>query len=82
MLAGQSLGRTVVRLRQTHAGIPVLAGEMNVHVDDDGGVIAAMGEMLPDPDLDTTPAIVAAVARGTALATVPSLRGHDRPRGS
>jgi len=70
-------GRTVVRLQQLHAGIPVVAGEMNVQIDDGGGVIAAMGEMLPDLALDTTPAIAAAVARAIAVATAAAAHGVD-----
>ncbi|MFQ5812711.1 MAG: M4 family metallopeptidase [Anaerolineae bacterium] len=63
-------GRTFVRFQQVYNGTPVLGGELIVQMDASKNVVSANGEVLPDLDLDTTPAISAKTARETALAKV------------
>ena len=61
-------GNNTVRFQQTYKGIPVLAGEMIVHMDSGKNVLSAMGEILPGIDLDTNPLIDEAAAVQSALA--------------
>ncbi|MFZ5881379.1 MAG: M4 family metallopeptidase [Chloroflexota bacterium] len=60
-------GSGAVRFQQTHRGIPVLAGEMIVHLDSARNVLSANGEILPNLDLEVTPVVDAAAAARTAL---------------
>jgi Zn-dependent metalloprotease len=49
------LGWRHERFEQSWRGVPVYAGELRVHLDDDGRVRSANGTFVPDLDLDTTP---------------------------
>ncbi|HEX8103539.1 MAG TPA: M4 family metallopeptidase [Solirubrobacteraceae bacterium] len=72
-------GRSSVRLRQTHRGVPVLSGELIVNLDADGNVLSASGEASPDLDVDTRPRTTPAAARDTALAA--TAQSHGVPAG-
>ncbi len=61
-------GNNTVRFQQTYKGIPVLAGEMIVHMDSGKNVLSASGEMLPNIQLDINPLIDKAAAIQSALA--------------
>jgi len=63
-------GRSFVRFRQMHRGVPVLGGELIVQLDADQRIVAATGEILPDLELETTPTIDAQTARLIALTKV------------
>ena len=69
-------GNNTVRFQQTYQGIPVLAGEMIIHMDSGKNVLSAMGEILPGIDLDINPLIDEAAAVQTALAV--TAEGRDR----
>ena len=56
-----------VRFQQVHQGVPVLAGELIVHVDQQRNILSANGELLPSLKLDVTPRIDAATAQTNAL---------------
>ncbi len=68
-------GTSTVRFQQTYKGIPVLAGEMVVHMDSQKNVLSASGEILPNIDLDVTPVIDEATAIQTALEMVAKENG-------
>ncbi len=74
--AGQR-GQASTRFRQTHRGVPVLAGELIVVTDEDNHVLTAAGEVLPDLDVDVTPGIDSASASGEARQLVAKERGVD-----
>jgi Zn-dependent metalloprotease len=60
------LGQTHVEFKQRHAGVPVFSGQLRVHQDAAGHVLAANGDFYPIPEkLNVRPAITAdaAVAR-------------------
>ena len=64
-------GRSVVRYQQTYQDVPVLAGELIVQMKGvDNAVLAVNGEVLPDIDLDVSPAVSTETARTTALGVV------------
>ncbi|MFN8634513.1 MAG: M4 family metallopeptidase [Chloroflexota bacterium] len=63
-------GRSIVRFAQQYSGIPVFAGEVIVHLDKGQNVQAAIGELLPDIAVDTTPQVSTAEAKATARAVV------------
>lgn len=60
-------GASTVRFQQTYHGVPILAGEMIVHMDAAKNVISASGDILPDINLDVTPAVNETDAIQTAL---------------
>jgi bacillolysin len=62
--------RSVVRFQQTHRGVPIVGAELIVHLDGARNVLAAAGEMLPEPAVNTTSRVDAAAALQTALAVV------------
>ena len=68
-------GNNTVRFQQTYQGIPVLAGEMIIHMDSGKNVLSAMGEILPGIDLDINPLIDEAAAVQTALAVTAKENG-------
>ncbi len=70
--------RTVVRLQQRHDGVPVLAGELVVHLDSVNNILAVAGETLPSMALSTAPAIDGATAVESALDLVAAGYGTDR----
>ncbi len=61
-------GSYTARYQQVYQGVPVLAGELVMRMDSDGGVFSVAGEILPDFQLDIVPDISAAQAREMALA--------------
>jgi Zn-dependent metalloprotease len=63
-------GRTVLRYQQLFQGVPVLAGELIVHLDVKGNVLSVNGETLAINGLNTSPAIDAATAEANALDSV------------
>ena len=68
-------GRSVVRFRQTHRGVPVIAGELIVHVDGGRNIRAVAGRTLPGIDLDPTPAITPQQAAQSAIDVVAKTYG-------
>lgn len=68
-------GRTYLRFQQQHAGVPVFGGELIVQLDAAQAVEVVIGEVQPDLDLATTPAIGAAAAAQTALAATAAAHG-------
>lgn len=60
------LGQSHVRMTQTWRGIPVLGGELIVHVDADG-LLGINGRFVPGIDLPATPALAPNEAAGAAL---------------
>ena len=63
-------GTNTVRYQQLYHGIPVLAGELIVHMDSGKNVLTASGEILPGIDLDVTPVIDGVSAAEIALQSV------------
>ena len=63
-------GRSVVKFKQMHQGLPVIGGEMIVHMDRQKNVRSVNGELSPDINVDITPLISAASAESMALARV------------
>ena len=62
-------GASTVRFQQTYHGVPILAGEMIVHMDAAKNVLSASGDILPDINLDVAPAVNKTDAIQTALVT-------------
>ncbi|MBI5825075.1 MAG: M4 family metallopeptidase [Chloroflexi bacterium] len=60
-------GASAVRFQQTYHGVPILAGEMIVHMDSANNVLSASGDILPNIELDTTPMVDEATSIQTAL---------------
>jgi Zn-dependent metalloprotease len=73
-------GRSIVRFRQQHNGVPVFAGEVVVHLDRALNVQVAIGELLPEIAASTTPTVGAGRARDTAVAVVARERQVDGAR--
>ena len=69
--------RSVVRFQQTHNGVPVIGGELLVHVDDAHNVLAVAGKTLPETTIGIVPSIAAATAARNAIATVGKAHGLD-----
>ena len=67
-------GRATVRFQQTHKGVPVLAGELNVDLDQARNVLAVGGEARPGLNLDVSPGIGAGGARRQAVAAISKQR--------
>lgn len=63
-------GSSMVRFQQVFAGIPVLAGELIVNLDEKKAVLSASGEILPRPRVDPAPGVDAQTARQTALGVI------------
>lgn len=63
-------GGTSIRYRQVHDGIPVIAGELVVNLDNNNALLSMNGEISPEPELDTKPSVGAAESWATALAAV------------
>ena len=70
-------GRSVVRFRQTHQGVPVIAGELIVHVDDQRNILSVAGETLPYPAVDMNPTVSADQAAQTAIEVVANTYNTD-----
>ena len=56
-----------VRFQQRYEGLPVIAGQVAVQVDDSGNVVSATGEASPQLDIPVASAISAEQASATAL---------------
>jgi bacillolysin len=63
-------GQIYARYQQIHQGIPVLGGELIVSLSQDQTVTGAIGEALPNLDLDPTPKIMPEQAVQAALESV------------
>ena len=70
-------GRSVIRFRQTHRGVPVMAAELIVHVDSGRNIRAVAGRAAPGLDVDTTPLVVPQDAAHSAVAVVAETYGLD-----
>lgn len=73
-------GRAVVRLRQVHAGIPVLGGELVLNLDRSGNLLSAGGETSPAPDLSVVPSLARAAARRIAVGRAARAHGVSPTR--
>lgn len=51
------LGMADLRVQQLHRGVPVFGAEALVHLDETGALVALTDNLLPDLDVDTTPAV-------------------------
>jgi Zn-dependent metalloprotease len=60
-------GRSFVKFRQVYNGIPVIAGELVVQMDSKKNIKSVNGEISPDPQLDTIPAVDSINAEEKAL---------------
>ncbi|MSW96551.1 MAG: hypothetical protein F2796_07110, partial [Actinobacteria bacterium] len=69
-------GHTVVRLQESHGGVPVIGGEAVVLVDAQGRVAAASSEVLPGAAPDTTPRLTGEQAQAVALRALTRELGH------
>jgi len=66
--AGQT--GTTVRYQQVYQGVPVLAGELIIHTDDQARLLSISGEIAPDLSLSVEPEKDAGTARANALKSV------------
>jgi Zn-dependent metalloprotease len=67
-----------VKFRQVYNGIPVIAGELVVNLDQKKNVRSVNGEVSPDISISTTPAFSAKDAKAKALALVSKKHGIDK----
>lgn len=65
-------GRRVMRYQQTYEGVPVIAGDLVLQMND-GGLISLSGKASPALNLSTTPSISADQAKATAIALAAKL---------
>ncbi|MEO5888088.1 MAG: M4 family metallopeptidase, partial [Anaerolineales bacterium] len=70
-------GQHVVRFQQVYRGVPILAGELIVNMNETGDLLSMSGEVSPDLTLDTRPAIQAQAARKAALEEIAQLHNVD-----
>ena len=63
-------GRSTVRFQQVYQNIPVLGGEINLNLDAQGNLLAAIGEVAPDLALNVKPTADPKVAQQRARETV------------
>src|SRR4026209_1999640 len=70
-------GQDVVHFQQEYMGVPILAGELIVNLNEAGDLLSMSGEVSPDLMLDTRPAIKAQAARKTALDEIAKLHKVD-----
>jgi bacillolysin len=70
-------GNTVIRFQQLYRNVPVLGGEIILYMDENSNLIAAIGELLPELTLDTSPRISADSAR--KLARLMMVRWYGYP---
>jgi Zn-dependent metalloprotease len=69
--------RSVVRLKQMHRGVPVVGGELIVHLDANNDIVALAGRTLPDVDIQTVASVPAATAAATAVRAMAKTHGVD-----
>ena len=70
-------GRTIIRFQQLYEAVPILGGELIVHLDAGNNVLAVTGKTGPNPGISTTPSVSAATARQEALLAVAKSYGLD-----
>jgi Zn-dependent metalloprotease len=76
--AGGGAGeRSSVRYQQMYQGVPILAGELIVNTDPQGGLLSINGEISPGLSLSTKPTLSAAAARTIAQGAVAKGYGID-----
>ncbi len=63
-------GRQSTRFQQLHRGIPVMAGELIVNGDEQGGLLSISGEIAPDLDVDVQATMSSGAARNAGLEAV------------
>lgn len=68
-------GRSFVRFQQLYQDVPVIGGELIVQLNTDFDIVSANGEIMPDLNLNITPAISAEEAHQSALVKVASNYG-------
>jgi len=60
-------GNDIVHFQQEYNGIPVIAGELIVNMNNNGELLSTSGEVSSDLTLDTNPSIQAQTAKSTTL---------------
>ena len=70
--------RSFVRFQQTHRGVPIVGGELNIHLDEKNNVLFAGGKTLSTIRLNIAPAVDAAAAVDAALDAVAKSHAVDR----
>lgn len=70
-------GGGVVRFQQMVQGIPVLGGEFYVHTTVKNDILVAGGEILPNPEVQTTPTFPPEDARQRAIESVARKHGLE-----
>ena len=70
-------GGVNVVYHQVVDAVPVVGGELRVQVDADGNVRSAIGELAPDADVPTTPAITADTAAAAAVRAIAATESID-----
>ena len=63
-------GDEVNRYQQTYQGVPVLAGELIVNMNQNGDLLSISGEVSQNPVLDTNPVIASDEASQSALGSI------------
>lgn len=63
-------GRSIARYQQTHRGLPVIGGEINVNLASNNGLLSINGEISPGLTLPTQAAITMQQAKDKALNAV------------
>ncbi len=72
VMSTRSVGgnRSTTRYQQTYQGVPILAAELIINLDDNGRLLSMNGEVSPELSLNTTPSISSENARETALGVI------------
>lgn len=70
-------GGATIRYQQVSGGVPVLAGELAVQVNQQGDVLSALGELQPGLSVSTTANVAAADATATAVEATATAHGAD-----
>ena len=68
-------GRTVVRYRQVHDGVPIFGADLVVNTDRDGALLAMSAKISPEPTVDTVPTLTPDEAQQLA---VPAIAKYHR----
>jgi Zn-dependent metalloprotease/alpha-tubulin suppressor-like RCC1 family protein len=78
-MSNQSIAESgrYVRFQQTYQQVPILAGELSVHVLPTMQVASVHGKVLPDYHVDTTPTVSAATAETQALSVIEKAYGQQ-----
>ena len=75
-----SAGRSVVRFRQVHDGVPVVGGELLVHLDRRGNLLSVSGETTGSPASSDAPLVDRSDARSAARVAVAKETGAAEGR--